>query len=347
MVVSIESGKACQRPRDRASRLGGNQRERAMQRIDATTRGAFVIAPTPFTDTGEVDMASIDRMVDGYLAAGAAGITILGIMGEATKLLPDESQAITERFLARVDGRVPIVVGASAPGMVPLVKRGRAAMEAGAAGLMIACPQGTKTEAAVEAYMVEVAEALGPDVPICFQDYPLTTGVNFTVATYQRIVQRCPSVVMFKHEDWPGLAKLAEIRRREAAGDVRRLSILTANGGLFLASELHLGADGCMTGYAFPEALVEICRAFAQGEPERGEDLFDAHLPLIRLEQQPGVGLALRKEIYRRRGLIATAAIRRPGPTLAASDVAEIDRQLARLARRLRQLGEPLPSGLA
>jgi len=318
-----------------------------MQRIDAGITGAFVIAPTPFTDAGEVDMASIDRLVAGYLEAGAAGITILGIMGEATKLLADETRAVTARFLDRVDGRVPVVVGASAPGLVPLVARARDAMAAGAAGVMIACPPGTKTEAAVEAYMVETAAALGPDVPICFQDYPLTTGVNFSVATYRRIVERCPSVVMFKHEDWPGLAKLAEIRRREREDGLRRLSILTANGGLFLASELHLGADGCMTGYAFPEALVEICRAFETGESERGEDLFDAHLPLIRLEQQPGAGLALRKEIYRRRGLIASAAVRRPGPTLAPSDAAELDRQLARLARRLGQLGEPLPAGLA
>jgi len=318
-----------------------------MQRIEVTTRGAFVIAPTPFTESGEVDMASIDRLVDGYVEAGAAGITILGIMGEATKLLPDESQAITERFLDRVDGRVPVVVGASAPGLLPLVKRSRSAMATGAAGVMIACPPGTNTDAKVEAYMVEVADALGPEVPICFQDYPLTTGVNFSVATYQRIVERCPSVVMFKHEDWPGLAKLAEIRRREREEGLRRLSILTANGGLFLASELHLGADGCMTGYAFPEALAEICRAFDEGGIERGEDLFDAHLPLIRLEQQPGVGLAVRKEIYRRRGLIASAAVRRPGPTLGRTDVAEIDRQLQRLARRLRQLGAPLPPGLA
>ena len=316
-------------------------------RIDANTKGAYVIAPTPFTDQGEVDLDSIDRLVDGYLQAGAAGITILGIMGEATKLLPDESQAITERFLRRVEGRVPVVVGVSAPGMLPMVKRAHASMAAGAGGVMLAPAQGLKTDAAVEAYMVEAAEALGPDVPICFQDYPLTTGVNFTVDTYQRIVERCPSIVMFKHEDWPGLAKLGEIRKRELQGKVRRVSILTANGGLFLASEMHLGADGCMTGYAFAEALVGICRYFEDGQAEKGEDLFDAHLPLIRLEQQPGVGLAIRKEIYRRRGLIASAAIRRPGPKLTPSDVAELDRQLARLARRLRELGEPLPSGLA
>ncbi|TVQ34538.1 MAG: dihydrodipicolinate synthase family protein [Geminicoccaceae bacterium] len=316
-------------------------------RIDTQTQGAYVIAPTPFTETGEVDMTSIDRLVDGYLEAGAAGITILGIMGEATKLMPDESLAITERFLKRVDGRVPVVVGVSAPGILPMVKTAHRAMALGAGGVMLAPAQGLKTDAAVEAYMVEAAQALGPDVPICFQDYPLTTGVNFTVDTYQRILERCPSVIMFKHEDWPGLAKLAEIRKREREGKLRRVSILTANGGLFLASELHLGADGCMTGYAFAEALVGICRYFAEGQAEQGEDLFDAHLPLIRLEAQPGVGLAIRKEIYRRRGLIASAAIRRPGPRLAASDVAELDRQLARLARRLSELGEPLPSGLA
>ncbi len=317
-----------------------------MRRIDATVTGAFAIAPTPFAEDGGLDLSSVDRLVDGYLAAGVAGITILGMLGEATKLLADERRAVTDRFLARVDGRVPIVVGASAPGLVPLLARTRAAMDAGAAGVMIACPPGTRTDAEVEAYMVEVADALGPDVPICWQDYPLTTGVAFSLAAYARVVERCPNVVLFKHEDWPGLAKLAEIRRREREERLRRLSILTANGGMFLASELHLGADGCMTGYAFFEALVAICAAFRAGDTERGEDLFDAHLPLIRLEQQPGVGLALRKEIYRRRGLIASATVRRPGPSLAAGDGAELDRQLARLARRLRQLGEPLPTGL-
>ncbi|MEO1091608.1 MAG: dihydrodipicolinate synthase family protein [Pseudomonadota bacterium] len=315
-------------------------------RIDARVKGAYVIAPTPFADDGAVDFASVDRLVDGYAAAGASGITILGIMGEATKLLGTESDALVRRFLDRVDGRMPVIVGVSAPGLVPLVQRAHAAMEAGAGGVMIACPPGLKTDGAVEAYMVETATALGPDVPICFQDYPLTTGVNFGVDTYQRVLERCPSIVMFKHEDWPGLAKLAEIRRREKAGAVRRVSILTANGGMFLASELHLGADGCMTGYAFAEALVRICILFDEGRSEAAEDLFDAHLPLIRLEQQPGVGLAVRKEIYRRRGLIASAAVRKPGPKLAPSDVQEIDRQLARLVRRLNQLGEPLPPGL-
>ena len=318
-----------------------------MQMIDAGTSGAFAIAPTPFTDEGALDLDAIDRLVDRYLAAGVAGITILGIMGEATKLLAEESRTVAQRFLARVDGAVPVVVGASAPGLDPLVARARDAVAVGAAGVMIACPAGTKTEAAVEAYMVEVAQALGPEIPICWQDFPLTTGVNFSVTTYQRVVERCPNVVMFKHEDWPGLAKLAEIRRREREEGLRRLAILTANGGMFLASELHLGADGCMTGYAFPEALVAICGAFASGEPGRGEDLFDAHLPLIRLEQQPGVGLAIRKEIYRRRGLIGSAAIRRPGPTLAPAEAAELDRQLARLAKRLRELDLPLPPGLS
>ncbi len=317
-----------------------------MHRIEEATKGAFVIAPTPFADDGAIDFTSIDRLADGYLEAGVAGITILGIMGEATKLLPDESAAIARRFLERVDGRAPILVGVSAPGMAPLVRRALTAMEAGAAGVMLACPPGLNTDAAVEAYLVEATEALGADIPVCLQDYPLTTGVHFSVDTYERVVRRCPSIVMLKHEDWPGLGKLAEIRRREREDRLRRLSILTANGGLFLASEMHLGADGCMTGYAFAEALVQICQHFAAGDLERGEDIFDAHLPLIRLEQQPGVGLAIRKEIYRRRGLIRSAAVRRPGPRLSLAEQADLDRQLRRLARRLDTLSVPRPTGL-
>lgn len=317
-----------------------------MAGITASSKGAFAIAPTPFTADGKVDYASVDRLVDGYIEAGIDGLTILGIMGEAPKLAPDESNAIVEQVIGRVAGRFPIIVGASAPGLDPLATRSRRAMEAGAAGVMIAPPTGLKTDPQVIGYMTQVAETLGPDVPICLQDYPLTTGVNFSVDAYREIVERCPTVIMFKHEDWPGLDKLNAIRELERQGTLRRLSILTANGGLFLASELHLGADGCMTGYAFPEALVGICTLFAAGDKARAEDLFDAHLPLIRLEQQPGVGLALRKEIYRRRGLIGTAVVRKPGPTLSAAGHAELDRQLARLKARLLREDFPLPSGL-
>ena len=64
--------------------------------------------------------------------------------------------------------------------------------------------------------------------------------------------------------------------------------------------------------------------------------LYDRYLPLVCYEQQPGYGLAVRKEILRRRGAIRSAKVRVPGPSLTAADDAEIDRLMARLTLRLR-----------
>jgi len=164
--------------------------------------------------------------------------------------------------------------------------------------------------------------------------------VQMSTAVILRIVMNSPSCVMLKHEDCPGLAKLSAIRAASDRGEVRRVSILTGNGGgLFLPEELSRGADGAMTGFAYPEMMVDVCRAHAAGDVARAHDLFDAYLPLARYEQQAGIGLAVRKHILAERGVIASAAVRKPGPKLSAADVADIQRLTERQTRRLAELG--------
>jgi 4-hydroxy-tetrahydrodipicolinate synthase len=114
---------------------------------------------------------------------------------------------------------------------------------------------------------------------------------------------------------------------------MRRLSILTGNCGIFLPFELARGADGAMTGYAFPEMLVDVCRLMAAGRRSEAHDLFDAHLPLVRYEQQPAIGLAVRKYVLRRRGVLKSDAQRTPGPSVSRETAAEIDFTLERLER--------------
>lgn len=261
------------------------------------------------------------------------------MMGEAPKLLPEESLEVLRTVLARVAGRVPVVVGVSNPGLQPMADLAGRAMEAGAAGVMVAPQPGLRTDEQIVGYFTAVGAALGPDVPLVLQDFPLAVGVEFAVSTIEAIAARLPQMVMLKHEDWPGLAKLSRLRQREAETGGRRLSILTGNGGLFLPQELARGADGAMTGYACPEMLVSVCRMTEAGEFDRAEDLFDAHLPLIRHETQPKVGLAIRKEVLRRRGALASAHVRAPGPKLDALDHAELTRLMDRLERRLASLG--------
>jgi 4-hydroxy-tetrahydrodipicolinate synthase len=183
------------------------------------------------------------------------------------------------------------------------------------------------------AYYAQAIEAIGPDIPVVIQDYPLAIGVVMTPGVIRRIVQANPSCVMLKHEDWPGLEKIATLRGFQADGSMRPISILCGNGGLFLDFEMERGADGAMTGYAFPDMLADVVRLSREGRRDAAHDLFDAHLPLIRYEQQPNIGLAVRKYVLKRRGILASDAQRKPGGALTAAARAEVDYLLSRVAR--------------
>lgn len=311
-----------------------------MKQLDATAKGVYLITVTPFTDNGALDLASTDRMVDFCLECGVTGLTVLGIMGEATKLTAQESATYVKQVLARVAGKVPVVVGASAPGFAPMRELTDAVMALGASGVMVAPPASVRTDDQIVAYFEMVDETLGKDVPWVLQDHPVATGVQMSASVVQRILRQSPSCVMLKHEDSPGLAKLSAIRAASTRGELRRVSILAGNGGgLFLPEELSRGADGAMTGFAYPEMMVDVCRAHADGDTEKAHDIFDAYLPLARYEQQNGIGLAVRKHILAQRGVIASAAVRKPGPKLSAVDVADIERLTTRQTRRLQQIG--------
>jgi 4-hydroxy-tetrahydrodipicolinate synthase len=205
---------------------------------------------------------------------------------------------------------------------------------------MIAPAPTLRTDEQIVGYFDKVNETLGPRVPWVLQDHPVATGVQMSTGVILRILKNSPTCVMLKHEDCPGLAKLSALRAASQRGEVQRVSILTGNGGgLFLPEELTRGADGAMTGFAYPEMMVDVCRAHAAGEVERAHDLFDAYLPLARYEQQPGIGLAVRKHLLVERGVIASSAVRRPGPKLAAADIADLARLTRRQARRLAEIG--------
>ena len=306
--------------------------------IHRESSGVFVIAATPFAEDGSLDLESADRMVDFYLGCGVTGMTILGIMGEAPKLSQEEAISFARRVLDRTQGRVPVVVGVSGGGLDPMRALAAEVMEAGAAGVMVAPPVGLGPEDRVKGYFTQVCGALGPDMPVCLQDYPMANGVKISVETIIELTTEQPQIVMLKHEDWPGLNKLSRVREQSGTPAVPRLSILTGNSALFLPEEMARGADGAMTGFAYPEMMVQVVD-LAPRDRDRAEDIFDAYLPLVRYEQQLGLGLAIRKETLRRRGAIASARVRAPGPTMTRIDHDELSRLTARLEKRLKELG--------
>ena len=301
-------------------------------RLDEKAAGVFTIAATPFHPDGRLDLESVDRLADFYIECGVSGLTVLGVMGEAPKLDAQESIQLVRQFVKRA-GPLPIIVGVTSPGFAPMRTLARQAMDAGAAGVMIAPPSTLRTDDQIVGYYRQAAEAIGEDVPFALQDYPLAFSVVMTPQVLLRIVTDNLSCVMLKIEDWPSLEKISAVRKLERDGGMRRVSILTGNGGVFVDFELERGSDGAMTGYAYPDMLVDLVKLSNAGERGRAHDLFDAHLPLIRYEQQPGVGLAVRKYILQKRGAIASDAQRKPGMSLSAVARAEVDFLLRRLGR--------------
>jgi 4-hydroxy-tetrahydrodipicolinate synthase len=310
-----------------------------MNEFNRNSRGVYLIAVTPFKENGALDLESTDSMVDFYLDCGVTGLTILGIMGEATKLTAEESKVFVARVLKRVNGRVPVVVGASAPGFAPMKELTASVMDMGAAGVMVAPPSTLRTDDQITAYFDMVNETLGSDVPWCLQDHPVSTGVQMSTPVILKILKNSPNCVMLKHEDSPGLNKLSGIIASIAKKEIERVSILTGNGGgLFLTEEMIRGADGAMTGFAYPEMMVRVCELFAKGDIEKACDVYDAYLPLAKYEQQANIGLAVRKHILAERGVIASAAIRKPGPKLSPADIKDIERLTIRQTKRLKEI---------
>src|SRR3979411_1431757 len=303
-----------------------------MTKLTHKAAGTFAIAPTPFHDDGRIDEQSIDRLTDFYAEVGCDGVTVLGILGEAPKLDAAEAEQVAIRFVKRARN-MQIIVGVSAPGFATMRSLAKAWMDGGAAGVMIAPPPNLRTDDQIIGYFKQAQEAVGDDIPWVLQDYPLTLTAGFTPPAIRKIVMDSPSCVMLKHEDWPGLEKISPLRGFQKDGSLKPMSILVGNGGLFLDFEMERGADGAMTGYAFPELLIDVVNLSKVGKRDAAHDLFDAHLPLIRYEQQPGAAVAVRKHSRHRARVVAPGAGRKPGSSMTPMAKAEVDYLLSRVAR--------------
>jgi len=290
-----------------------------------TIQGVFSVLPTPFDDRGDIDEASLRRVVRLFVNAGVDGVTALGVTGEVARLDEAERMRVADIVLDAAGGRVPVVVGASADGTRTCIGYSRSALAAGAAAVMVSPPRMPKlnTEAVLRHYR-SLAEAV--DVEIVVQDYPPLSGYHLEPALLARIAREVPRARTIKLEDPPTPFKTARIL--EAAGETP-VRVLGGLGGVFLLEELLAGAAGAMTGFAVPEMLVRIVRLFRSGSVDEAADVFYRAVPLMRFEFQDGIGMAIRKEVLRRRGALGSAAIRPPGGGLDAPTREALDRVLA------------------
>jgi 4-hydroxy-tetrahydrodipicolinate synthase len=285
-------------------------------------RGVWNIVPTPFAEDGGLDEGSIPTLVDFVAARGVDGMTILGVMGEAGRVSDAERERIIEGTIAAAKGRLPVCVGVTHAATDRAVAFARDAQARGAHSVMLAPPALARpNDAAVRRHYFAVAEAV--DLPIVVQDHPASSGVWMSVEFLASLAAESTKCRVVKLEEEPSPPK---IRRLLTANP--ELAVLGGLGGLMLLEELRAGAAGTMTGFGFPEILVDIVRRFQGGDEDGAGDVFYRACPLIRFENQPLLNLPIRKLIYQRRGAIASARVRAPGGALDAGTVADLDRLL-------------------
>ena len=287
--------------------------------------GIYNILATPFTAELAVDEASLRRLVEFQLEMGAYGLTILGVLGEAAKMTVDERTRVMEIVLEVVAGRVPVIVGTSHPDTAQRIALSKAAVAAGALGVMIAPPPMPGcTDDDIIALYAEVAAAM--DAPIVVQDFPPVNNVTMPAEMLARLAEQIPNARTLKLEDPPLMEKISAIRAH-----TDQFAILGGLGGMFLLEELGRGAAGTMTGFAFTEILVAVYQAWQAGDRAKAEAIFDHYLPLIRYENQPVINLTIRKELLYRRGAMATPLLRKPFTPIDAGTHDDLTWVLARV----------------
>lgn len=278
--------------------------------------GVHTIMPTPFTNEGELDLPSLERLTDFLIGLGVDGLVVLGVLGEAHKLTDDERDAVLAATVSAAAGRVPVYAGAGGAGTAMAVERGRRMLAGGAAGLMVAPPP-VQNDAVILTFYQRHDEALG--APLILHDYPAVTGISLDAGLVAQMHETLPSVVVIKLEETPSLPKVSKLRELGS-----NIGIVGGLGGSFLLEELMRGADGIMTGLSYPELLVKIVEAWNAGDVETAKRTFYGASPLLRYEFQPGIGLAIRKEVYRMRGAIESAHVRHPGTQVDEAIRAEL-----------------------
>ena len=287
--------------------------------------GVYSVLPTPFSTAGDLDLESLKKVVDLFVGAGVSGLTALGVTSEVARMNDAERVRVLETVVRHVNGRVRVVAGATSDGLRTCIDYTKFAKDTGADAVMISPPRAPKINSdAVVRHFAAVASAV--DIPIVVQDYPPISGFAMEPWLLVRIAKEVAAANTIKLEDPPTPFKTSRIRELAPGMDI---GIFGGLGGVFLLEELMAGATGGMTGFAFPEILVKIVKLFHAGDVDGAAQAFYPFVPLMRFEFQEGIGMAIRKEVLKRRGVIACADIRPPGAKLDATTLAALDRVMA------------------
>jgi 4-hydroxy-tetrahydrodipicolinate synthase len=271
--------------------------------------GTYNIVTTPFNPDDSIDWKSLVRLLNATIDAGVDGVTLLGVASETKKLSEDEKRRVVEVGLETVAGRATVVIGTSEDGTDPTVSASRQAETDGAAAVMVAPPTFVGPSPQLTEHLRRVDDAIS--IPIVLQDFPPINGVQMSPADMADLVENVPGISTIKLEGPPTPQRVAATL--DLTGDA--VTIIGGLGGLYMLDELRSGSAGIMTGFAWPEILVAIWKAWREGDRQAAQDVYYRYLPMLVCEGQAN-GIAIRKHTMMLRGLIDHGTMRHPSPKL-------------------------------
>jgi len=286
--------------------------------------GLCAVLATPFDSSGQLDRESLEREVHFYLDRGATSLVALGVMGEGPALSREESLQVVQGVAKVAGPETPLIVSAVGMEHDMVVEFGKRVVQAGASSLMLTAPQTVEASSLTD-HFGDVNAATGASLVLL--DSP-AIAPSLSADRLVDLSRELDSFCAIKLEDNPTFLKIHELKRR--LGD--RLAVLGANGAVMCLSELNRGCDGFMTGYAYPEHLIEIMAAHRSGDHDRAAVAYARYLPLITYCWQPVIGMALRKELLVERGVIASSYVRSPHAAIDAETRKELLGVTARVA---------------
>ncbi len=290
-------------------------------------KGLCAVLATPFDASGIVDRESLERQVVFYLDRGATSLMALGVMGEGPCLDREEGLDVVRTVARAAGSKIPLVVGTVGMAQDEACAFGRMAVEAGASALMLTTPPATADSAeAAASYFGKISSASGASIVLL--DCP-AIAPEVSVDHLVDLSRQLDSFCAVKLEDNPSHLKIGELKGRVG----ERLAVFGANGAVLCLHELDRGSDGFMTGYAYPEHLIEIIESHRSGDRERAAEAYARYLPVITYCWQPGIGLALRKELLVHRGVIASPYVRAPHGSVDPQTRAELLSVVERLGQ--------------
>jgi dihydrodipicolinate synthase/N-acetylneuraminate lyase len=300
-------------------------------RTNPRYQGVFPVAPTTFTESGELDLESQLRCIDFMIDAGSNGISILANFSEQFSLSDDEREVLTKAILEHVDGRVPVIVTTTHFSSRVCAERCRRAQDTGAAMVMLMPPYHGATirvsEQHIHEFLAAVSDAI--DIPIMVQDAPVS-GTALSASFLSRMAREVEQVSYFKIETPGAASKLRELIR--LGGDAIE-GPWDGEEAITLMPDLDAGATGAMTGGAYPDGIRSIVDAYFAGRREEAVAAYARWLPLINIENRQ-CGLLAAKALMKEGGVIACEAPRHPFPAMHPATRAG----LVEAARRLDPL---------